>query len=78
MFCVFEPNATSPHVSFCPLVITPLVWIHGQDGVIHMGSVVYNKEAKDYTTNQLVIKNESPFELVYKLEIPLCKSGSSG
>ena len=24
---------------------------------------------KDYTTNQLVIKNESPFELVYKLEM---------
>ena len=26
------------------------------------------EECEDYTTNQLVIKNESPFELVYKLE----------
>lgn len=48
--------------------VCPVLKIEPEDGVIHMGSVVYNKEAKDYTTNQLVIKNESPFELVYKLE----------
>eukprot|EP00913_Durusdinium_trenchii_P027424 g25721.t2 len=48
--------------------VCPVLKIEPEDGIIHMGSVIYTKDAKDYTTNQLVIKNESPFELVYKLE----------
>lgn len=48
--------------------VRPVLKIEPADGVIWMGSVVYSKGAKDYTTEKLVIKNESPFELNYKLE----------
>jgi len=48
--------------------VRPVLKIEPEDGVIHMGSVVYSKAAKDYTTEKFVIRNESPFELNYKLE----------
>lgn len=48
--------------------VSPVLKIEPQDGVIHMGAVIYNREAKDYTTQQFLVKNESPFELVFKLE----------
>mmetsp|Transcript_22689 Transcript_22689/g.41078 ORF Transcript_22689/g.41078 Transcript_22689/m.41078 type:complete len:1656 (+) Transcript_22689:42-5009(+) len=48
--------------------VRPVLKIEPEDGVLHMGSVVYSKGAKDYTTEKFVIRNESPFELNYKLE----------
>lgn len=51
--------------------VRPVLKIEPANGVIHMGSVVYSKEAKDYNTQLLTIKNESPFELHYKLEFLL-------
>jgi hypothetical protein len=45
--------------SHIPRRIRPVTWSSRAAGVF----------LQDYTTNQLVIKNESPFELVYKLEI---------
>ncbi|CAE8696943.1 unnamed protein product, partial [Polarella glacialis] len=48
--------------------VRPVLKIEPENGVIHMGSVVFGKGCKDYTTAKLEIKNESPFELPYKLE----------
>eukprot|EP00931_Biecheleriopsis_adriatica_P086941 TRINITY_DN61489_c0_g1_i1.p1 TRINITY_DN61489_c0_g1~~TRINITY_DN61489_c0_g1_i1.p1 ORF type:complete len:1665 (-),score=434.14 TRINITY_DN61489_c0_g1_i1:72-4871(-) len=48
--------------------VRPVLKIEPEDGIVHCGSVVYSKGAKDYTTEKLVIKNESPFELNYNLE----------
>lgn len=48
--------------------VRPILKIEPEDGVIHLGAVIYNKECKDYTQAKLDIKNESPFELCYNLE----------
>lgn len=48
--------------------VRPVLKIQPEDGVIHMGCVVYSKESKDYTTAQLSILNESPFELNFQME----------
>lgn len=48
--------------------VRPVLRINPEDGILHMGSVVYSKNCKDYTTAKLDIKNESPFELPFKLE----------
>jgi len=48
--------------------VAPVLRIEPQDGVLQLGSVVYNKDCKDYTTEKLEICNDSPFEMCYALE----------
>jgi hypothetical protein len=48
--------------------VRPVLKIEPENGVIHMGSVVYSKAGKDFTTSQLVVRNDSAFELFYSLE----------
>mmetsp|Transcript_81700 Transcript_81700/g.210345 ORF Transcript_81700/g.210345 Transcript_81700/m.210345 type:complete len:1701 (+) Transcript_81700:95-5197(+) len=48
--------------------VRPVLKIDPEDGILQLGSIVYSKECKDYTTKKLEIKNDSPFELTYALE----------
>jgi len=48
--------------------VRPVLRIEPEDGVIHLGAVVYGRDCKDYTQAKLEIKNESPYELCYDLE----------
>jgi len=42
--------------------------IEPEDGILRLGSVVYSAECKDSTKKELVIRNDSSFELCYSLE----------
>ena len=48
--------------------VRPVLKIDPEDGILCLGSVIYNKDCKDYVTKELKIKNESEFELTYALE----------
>merc|ERR1719453_1584891 len=48
--------------------VRPVLKIQPESGILQLGSVIYNKACTDYTTQELQIENDSPFELCYKLE----------
>merc|ERR1719502_2002565 len=48
--------------------VRPVLKIKPEDGILQLGSVIYSKGCNDYTEQFLVIENDSPFELCYKLE----------
>ncbi|CAK0881752.1 unnamed protein product [Prorocentrum cordatum] len=48
--------------------VRPVLRIEPADGLLHLGAVVYGKEAKDYTTATLTVMNESAFELRFDLQ----------
>jgi len=48
--------------------VRPVLKIQPEDGVLRLGSVTHGKERKDHTKEDLVIHNDSPFELCYSLE----------
>lgn len=48
--------------------VRPVLKIEPADGLLHLGAIVYGKEAKDYTTATLTVMNESAFELRFDLQ----------
>lgn len=48
--------------------VRPVLKIEPEDGILKLGAVTYGKEGKDHTKEDLVVKNDSPFELCYSLE----------
>merc|ERR1740130_578232 len=48
--------------------VRPVLKIKPENGILQLGSVIYSKAASDYTQQELQIENDSPFELIYKLE----------
>jgi hypothetical protein len=48
--------------------VRPVLKIKPEDGILQLGSVIYNKACSDYTEKTLEIENDSPFELCYKME----------
>jgi hypothetical protein len=48
--------------------VRPVLKIKPENGILQLGSVIYNKACTDHTTQNLEIENDSPFELNFKLE----------
>eukprot|EP00927_Polykrikos_kofoidii_P077823 TRINITY_DN74730_c0_g1_i1.p1 TRINITY_DN74730_c0_g1~~TRINITY_DN74730_c0_g1_i1.p1 ORF type:complete len:1662 (-),score=352.24 TRINITY_DN74730_c0_g1_i1:23-5008(-) len=59
---------TRIQVSLSGRGVRPVLKIEPEDGIIHLGSVVYNRAAKDYATATLEVKNTSEFEMLYRME----------
>jgi len=56
--------------------VRPVLAIDPPTGLMHLGAVCYSKDAADYVSQDLKIKNTSPFSLRYSLE-SLVKSESN-
>jgi len=67
-FLQLRTQSTRVQVPLVGKGVRPVLKIEPEDGVIHLGAVIYGKDRKDYTTAQLLVKNASPFELTYSLE----------
>jgi len=48
--------------------VSPVLQIEPHDGIVHLGSVIHSKDSRDYTTAQVLVRNDSDVELSYNLE----------
>jgi len=61
-------QSTQFQVPFRGRGVRPVLEIEPANGVLQLGSVTHGKDGKDQTTEKLVIRNDSQFELKYSLE----------
>eukprot|EP00928_Gymnodinium_smaydae_P071664 TRINITY_DN5519_c0_g1_i1.p1 TRINITY_DN5519_c0_g1~~TRINITY_DN5519_c0_g1_i1.p1 ORF type:complete len:1585 (+),score=286.70 TRINITY_DN5519_c0_g1_i1:58-4755(+) len=61
--------------------VRPVLKIEPEDGIIHLGSVVYGQEGKEFTTAKVDILNDSKFDMHYNLRTVIaseqCHAGPS-